>query len=201
MKSILKILKDDQVISLREAVKILGNDKAVYKLVETNTIMKLDPIGLGLFCLPSADEGTAQLAAVNKYYPDCIISGPTALSLYGMSLDYIDKIDVDIDNKKNLANEMLRVHRVISSKINNIEHRSFKEKGIEFKLKIYSPERVLHEAHKYYSGLDSFYRAIKVYKEKYLKTEIQGDQFNTILKINKKIGKELINLLQMSEAS
>jgi len=47
-----------------------------------------------------------------------------------MTLDYIDEIDVDISNKTNLANELLSVHRVVDTKINNVIERSFENKGI-----------------------------------------------------------------------
>lgn len=199
MKRILEILKKDHVISLKEGIEILGNDKAVYKLVEQGKLVQVYPKGLGYFSLPETEEGMAQFAIVKKYYPQCVVSGKTALSLYGLSLDYIKKIDVDIPRGTNLSNELLEVHRVVSSKINNVVERSFEDFGVPFPIKIYSPERCLFEAYTYYKGLDSFYYCLKEYKSNYLNNKKPGDQFDTILKINPKVGRELIDLLMMAD--
>jgi len=199
MEELLEKLKDQLVIGLEDALKILGNDKAVYRLVKKGSLRKVHPNGLGYFTLPEIEEGTAQFAIIKNYYPQCVISGKTALSLYGLSLDYISEIDVDISNKTNLANELLSVHRVVDSKINNIIERSFDNKGIPFQIRIYSPERVLFEAHKYYKGLDSYFYCMKQYKKLYLNTSEPGNQYDTILKFNKKIGREIIDLLMMGD--
>ena len=118
MGNIRNILQNDTVISLEDGVNLLGNDKAVYRLVEKGELKKVEPNGLGYFTLPTTEEGTAHFAIIKKYYPQCVISGKTALSLYGLGLDYISEIDVDISNETNLSNELLNVHRVVSSKIN-----------------------------------------------------------------------------------
>ena len=135
MDEVIKILKKDMILTLEEGINILGNDKAVYSLEEKGVIKKCHPKGLGLFTLPEVEEGTAHFAAIKKLYSQCVISGKTALSLYDLSLDYIDKIDVDIPNRTSLANELLEVHRVVDSKINNVIKRSFEEKGIPFEIK------------------------------------------------------------------
>lgn len=197
MSNLKKILKNDLVISLEEGIKILGNDKAVYRMAQEGELSHIHPKGLGYFSLPETEEGTAHFAIVKKYYPRCVVSGKTALSLYGLSLDYIKKIDVDISRDTNLANELLNVHRVVDSKINNVIERSFKERDLFFKIKIYSPERCLFEAYKYYKGLDSYFYALREYRSKYLDIKNPGEQFNTILKINKKVGREIIDLLMM----
>ncbi len=192
------ILKNDLVISLEEGVKLLGNDKAVYRLVDKGELRKVYPDGLGYFSLPELEEGTAHFAIVKKYYPQCVISGKTALSLYELSLDYINQIDVDISNKTNISNELLNVHRVVDSKINNVIERSFEDKGVPFSIKIYSPERCLFEAYKYYKGLDSYFYSIKEFRDKYLDLKNPGTQFDIILNINKKTGREIIDLLMMA---
>jgi len=197
MKELIEILKKDIVISLEDGIKILGNDKAMYRLVDNGELQKIHPKGLGFFSLPNIDEGMAHFAIVRKYYPQCVVSGKTALSLYGLGLDYINEIDVDISNKMNLSNKLLNVHRVVDSKINNIIERSFEDKGVPFLVRIYSPERVLFEAHKYYKGLDSYFYCIKQYKKMHLNLKSPGTQFDTILKINKKIGREIIDLLMV----
>lgn len=199
MNELIELLRADRVISLEDAVEILGNDKAVYRLAERGEIQKVEPGGLGYFTLPGIEDGTSHFAIVKKYYPQCVISGTTALSLYGLGLDYISKIDVDISNETNLSNSMLRVHRVVPSKINNVIQLSFPDRGIPFEIKIYSPERTLFEAYKYYKGLDSYYYCMNEYVDKYLNLSKPAEQFETILKINKKVGKEILSLLHMRD--
>jgi hypothetical protein len=197
MSDLKHILDKDLVISLEDGIKLLGNDKAVYRLVEKGVLNKVHPNGLGYFSHPDVEEGTAQFAIVKKYYSQCVVSGKTALSLYDLSLDYISSIDVDISNKTSLANELLNVHRVVDKKINNVVECRFETKGIMFPIKIYSVERCLFEAYKYYKGLDSYFYCMKEFKKKYLNVDNPGDQFDTILKIDKKIGREIIDLLMM----
>lgn len=197
MEVIEKILKNDLVISLREGIKILGNDKAIYRLVDKGDLQKVHPGGLGFFSLPNVSNTTAQFAIVRKHYSQCVISGRTALSLYDLGQDYIDKIDVDIPNSMNLLNELLNVHRIVSSKITNVVNRKFENKGVVLPVNIYSPERVLFEGYKYFKGLDSYFYCLKQYKSLYLNLESPGDQFNSILKINKRIGREIVDLLIM----
>jgi hypothetical protein len=197
MDNLKNIIQSDLVISLEDGVSHLGNDKAIYRLVEKGELKKVKPNGLGYFTLPEVEEGTAHFAIIKKYYPQCVISGKTALSLYGLGQEYIKEIDVDISNETNIVNELLNVHRVVSSKINNVIEKEFEDQGIPFKIKIYSPERCLFEAYKYYKGLDSYFYCLKQYKEKYLNHTTPGEQFDTILKINKKVGREIIDLLMM----
>lgn len=197
MSKISNFLKNNYVISLAELVELVGHKTGVYRLVEKGVISKVYPDGLGYFCLPETEEGIVHFAIVKKYYPQCVISGTTALSLYNLGLEYIDKIDVDIPKNKNLKNKLLNVHRVVESKIVEVAEKDFPDKGIPFKIRIYSPERVLFEAYKYCKGLDSFYYALKQYKKLYLNSESPGDQFHKILNFNKKAGQEILSLLEM----
>lgn len=197
MNEIIKILKKQTVISLSEASKILGNKMSVYRQVEKGKLSKVYPDGLGYFCLPETEEGTAQFAVITKYYPDCVVSGKTALSLYDLTQDYIDRIDVDIPKSTNIKNELMNVHRVVESKIQGVIERAFEKKDINFKIKIYSPERCLHEAFKIYKGTDSFNYVIMKYCEFYLDRNSPGDQFDEILKHNKKVGRELIDFINL----
>jgi hypothetical protein len=199
--NIQKVLRKEIVVNLKDATSLLGNSMAVYRLVEKGELSKVYPEGLGFFSLPETEEGLAHFAIVSKYYPQCVVSGKTALSLYDLSLDYIRKIDVDIPKTTNLVNELLEVHRVVKTKINNVVTKDFKQKGVPFKIQIYSAERALFEAHKYYSGTDAYFYALKKYRELYLNPKSPGKQYDIILKINKKIGKEMINLLMMSNSN
>ncbi len=99
----------------------------------------------------------------------------------------------------NISNELLNTHRIVKTKINNVILRDFKEKGINFDIQVYSPERVLHELYKYTKGTDAFFRGIKQYRKLYLNLDSPGEQYNTILGINKKIGQEIINYILMAE--
>ena len=137
MDNLKNIIQSDLVISLEDGVSHLGNDKAIYRLVEKGELKKVKPNGLGYFTLPEVEEGTAHFAIIKKYYPQCVISGKTALSLYGLGQEYIKEIDVDISNETNIVNELLNVHRVVSSKINNVIEKEFEDQGIPFKIKIY----------------------------------------------------------------
>ena len=150
INNLINTLKKDLVISAKEAALIVGDRQKVYRLAEKGEIAQVYPKGLGYFCLPETEEGEAHFAIISKYYPDCVISGHTALSLYGLADEYIGEIDVDIPKTTNLKNALLNVHRVSPNKLDGIIKRSFEEKGIPFKVKIYSPERVLLEAYKYY---------------------------------------------------
>ena len=151
----------------------------------------------GLFTLPGIEEGTAQFAALNKYFTKCVVSGVTALSLYELGQEYLDKIHVDIPNTTNLSNSLLEVHRVTAELISHVENRKFEEKGIPFKIKVYSPERTLFEAYKYYGvGTDAFIRVIKKYRNRYLNKKSPGKQYDIILSIDKKIGRELVNYFE-----
>ena len=64
MSEIEKILHTETVISLEDGINLLGNDKAVYRLVEKGVLKKVEPNGLGFFTLPATEEGTAQFAIV-----------------------------------------------------------------------------------------------------------------------------------------
>jgi len=201
MSELIKELKRNRVVSLKEAIELAGSKTTVYRFEERGEIVKIHPQGLGYFTLPEIEEGEAQFAVIAKYYPECVVSGKTAMSLYGLSLDYIREIDVDIPRETNLSNGLVKVHRVVAKKINNIIKRSFKERGVPFDIKIYSAERTLHEAYKYYKGLDAFYFAIKQYRKLYLNKKNQGELYNTILSIDKKVGQEILNYLAMDDVN
>jgi hypothetical protein len=141
----------------------------------------------------------AHYAIIARYYGHCVVSGPTALSLYGLADEYIDKIDVDIANTTNLKNALLNVHRVAPSKLEGITQQSFVTRGIPFKIKIYTPERSLHEAYKYYRLSDSFYRALKRYRRSYLNAKNPAKQYDEILHFDNKAGSIIINFLKMED--
>ena len=197
MKDLIATLEKEKVINLNEASKILGNHMAVYRLAKKGDILAVQPEGLGFFTLPDFEDGEIHFSILKKYYPKCVVSGRTALALHNLSLDYIDKIDVDIPNTTNLSNSLFEVHRVSEKKISHVIEKSFPSQGIPFEIKIYSPERSLFEAYKYFKGSEPYYKAIKEFYNQYLLKTAPGDQFDIILKIHKEIGKEIIEHLNL----
>lgn len=199
-KKLINILKKDFVISARDAELVLGKRSDVYKLEKQGIISKVYPNGLGFFSLPGLNEDNAHYAILSKYYKKCVVSGKTALLLYELGEDYIDTIDVDIPNTTNLETSIFNIHRVSPKMINCVVRKSFKDTGVPIEINIYSTERTLHEAYKYYGkGTDSFIRAIKRYRGKYLDKSSPGEQYDKILKINKKVGMAIVELLRMGD--
>lgn len=199
LKIIRKFLLKNRVINAKDAANILGHRMAIYRLEKKGIVEKISIDNLGLFTLPKIDEFEASFAAIKLYFPGCVISGRTALSLYELGLDYIDKIDVDIPNNTTLRNSLLEVHRVSYEKINHVIEKSFEEKGIPFKIKIYSPERVLFEGYKYYGKTDAFFRTIKRFRSKYLDVTFPAKQYQIIKSIDKKIGNEIVQFIIMDD--
>ena len=139
MESLNKIVKKNLVISAQEALSFLPNRTALQRLHQSQ---KINHLGGGFYSSSECDELTALLAVVSKYYPHCIISGATALTLYELSDYCIDLIDVDILNTTNLKNSLLNVHRVASKRITGVSIKEFN--GLE--IMIYNLERSLIEA-------------------------------------------------------
>lgn len=201
-RKLINILKKDFVVSAKDAELILGKRSDVYKLEKQGIINKVYPNGLGFFSLPGLSEDNAHYAILSKYYKKCVVSGKTALLLYELGEDYINTIDVDIPNTTNLETSIFNIHRVSPSMINSVVKKCFKENGVPVEIKIYSPERTLHEAYKYYGkGTDAFIRAIKRYRGKYLNKRNPGEQYDKILKINKKVGIAIVELLRMGDVN
>lgn len=197
---ITKILQKDFVINTKEAAEILGNRREVYRLADRGDLIYLeDGRNLGLFTLPSTTEEEASFAAISKYYPDCVVSGKTCLSLHGLSDDYIGPIDVDIPYPMNLKNRLLKAHRIQPEKINGVITRKFEDRNIKTPIKIYTPERALHEANKYYGRTDAFYRAIKRYENNFLNRKEPGEQYDQILSFGKTTGQQLIQFFALGD--
>jgi predicted transcriptional regulator of viral defense system len=201
-KVLISILKNDLVVSAKDAAQILGKRSDVYRLEEDGVITKVEPSGLGFFSLPDTDEDDAHYTILAKYYKKCVVSGKTALLLYGLGEDYINTIDVDIPNTTNLETSIFNIHRVAPKMFTSIIKKRFEENGVSREINIYTPERTLHEAYKYYGkGTDAFIRAIKRFRTLYLDQNRPGEQYDQILKINKKIGMVIVELLRMGDVS
>jgi hypothetical protein len=200
-KELLILLEKEKVLNVDEATRILGARHKVYQLVDGGEIVPVVHEGTGHYKLPTTDDGEAHFAIISKYYPKCVVSGPTALTLYGLADEYIDKIDVDISNKTNLKNKLFNIHRISPHKLNGIVCRSFEEQGVSLVIKTYGPERILHEAFKYYRFSDSFYKVLKRYREKYLNKKSPAQQYEDIISYNKKIGIIIVNFLKMDDVN
>jgi hypothetical protein len=159
LKNALSRIKKEKVLSLPELTKLFGNRMEVSRKAREGLIQSL---GSGYYASPDLDPFLATLNVVAKYYPNVVISGRTALHIYGLLQDYIEKIDVDIKREKSLKNKLLKVHRVPSKRLIGITKINYQ--GIM--LKIYDLERSLAEAYRLDPAGPDFYKALKRYIKK-----------------------------------
>jgi predicted transcriptional regulator of viral defense system len=200
VEKLINFLEKKLVINSKEAEKILGHKMAIIRLANRGVVEPVyDAKDLGFYTLPNTVPLESSFAILSRHYKDCVVSGPTCLSIYGLTDEYIQEIHVDIPNTNNLRNKLLKVHRVKKEKINNVVIRAFEDQSIITKIKIYSPERALHEAAKYYGKGENFLKAIRRYGKDYLNRKNPGEQYDAILKINKKVGMEIVNYLALGD--
>jgi len=199
MKELEQYLQEFKVIDLKDAGVILGNKMKVYHLVKINKLKQVHPKGIGLYTLPNIDDGEAQFSALSKYFPRCVVSGKTALSLYNLADEYIKEIHVDIPNTTNLKNDLFEVSRVHPNKIFDVEERTFE--GVPIKIKIYSPERCLYEAYKYGDRSELYLRALKRYRQNYLSIGKEANQYKKIKEIDEKLKSKVLRDLIMEDVS
>ena len=152
----IKILKREKVMKLSELEKLYGNRMEVSRKTKEGMIQTL---GSGFYATVELDPFLASLAVVAKYYPDVVISGKTALHIYGLNQDYIQKIDVDIEREKSLRNKLLQVHRVPKKRLIGMTQITYQN----IKINIYDIERSLAEAYLLDQAGANFYKALKRY--------------------------------------
>jgi predicted transcriptional regulator of viral defense system len=169
----------------------------VYYLVKTNKLKQVHPRGIGLYTLPEIDDGEAQFSALAKYFPKCVVSGKTALSLYGLADEYINKIHVDIPKTTNLKNDLFEVTRVHPDKIFEVIEKTFQ--GVPIKIKIYSPERCLYEAYKFGDRSEIYLRALKRYRQAFLRIGKEAFQYKKIELIDKKLKSKILRDIIMED--
>ncbi len=160
MRKVYQLLEEKKVLRAKELVKLGVNRMALSRMSEMGRIQKL---GGGIYAINEISYEQAGVIAVSKYYPHAIISNNTALNLYGLGLERIRRIDVDIENTRSIRNELIESHRVASkylAEIIEIEIHGFK-------VKIYSKLRCLYEAYKIYGEDEEFHRVIVRFVEKY----------------------------------
>jgi hypothetical protein len=192
-----KFLKNNLVISTKEATSLLSNQRQVFRLVERGEIQRIGPVGSGYYALPNMDEGDAVFAILTRYYPGCVVSGDTCLSLYHLGQAYIREINVDIPNTTSLKNPLFKVHRVHPRKIFDVELRKFE--SLPVKVRVYSPERALYEAYKYSDQSEIYFKALKRYRAHFLNKVRPGDQYDLISKIDKKLNSRILRDLMMED--
>jgi predicted transcriptional regulator of viral defense system len=155
-KKTLRLLKKEKVMKLSELTKLFGNRMEVSRKAKEGLIQHL---GSGFYATVEIDPFLASLAVVAKYYPEAIISNRTALYIYGLSQDYIQGIDIDIERNKSLRNKLLRVHRVPKSKLIGVTKMNY----LGVNIQIYELERALAEAYRIDPAGPYFYMALKRY--------------------------------------
>ena len=155
-KKALSRIKKEKVMELAELTKIFGNRMEVSRKAREGIIQSL---GSGYYASSELDPFLAALEVVAKYYPEVVISGRTALHIHGLSQDFIEQIDVDIEREKSLRNKLLKVHRVPPKRLIGIREKNYKGT----KIKIYDIERTLAEAYRLDPAGPDFYKALKRY--------------------------------------
>ena len=116
-------------------------------------------VGSGIYASTGLDPFVAAILATAKYYPEAIISGPTALQIHKLGQEYIDKVDVDISRGTSIRNKMLRVHRVPDRRLVGATELKFQGS----KIRIYDVERTLCEAYRLDPAGPLFLKALKRY--------------------------------------
>jgi predicted transcriptional regulator of viral defense system len=152
-------IRKEKVMDLSELIELYGNRMEVSRKAGEGILQAL---GNGFYAVPGLDPFLAALMIVAKYYPQLVISNRTALFIYGLAQDYIERLDVDIEREKSLRNKMLNVHRVDIKRLIGITKMS--HHGIV--IKIYDIERTLAEAYKLDPAGPDFYKALKRYIKK-----------------------------------
>ncbi len=174
-KTALSKIKKEKIFALSELVELFGNRMEVSRKAIEGIVQSL---GSGYYASPGLDPFIAALGIVAKYYPELVLSSRTALRIHGLSQDYIEKIDVDIERAKSLRNKLLQVHRVPSKRLVGIIKINYQG----MKIKIYDIERTLAEAYRLDPAGPDFYKALKRYMRKGNIKADQIAQYDKILK-------------------
>jgi predicted transcriptional regulator of viral defense system len=160
MYEIQQILEEKKVLRAKELLDLGVNRMALSRMSE---LMKIQKLGGGFYATIKIPFEEVGAMAVAKYYPHAVISNHTALRLYGLGLERITRIDIDIERTTNIQNEMVETHRVAKKFLTDIVEIDLHG----FKVKIYSKQRCLYEAFKVYGQDEELHRVIVRYIEKY----------------------------------
>lgn len=150
-------LQKHKVLTYSELVKVGVSGALLKSLSEKGLIIA---IGSGIYGAAELDPFVASILATAKYYPQCVISGLTALQIHGLAEEFIERVDVDIPRETSIRNRMLNVHRVPAKRIIGFSSVPF-HGG---KIKIYDIERTLCEAYRLDPKGPLFFKALKRYR-------------------------------------
>lgn len=154
-ENVLKKLRSCGVAKASE-LSVFSNRVQLRRYVEEGLIQS---IGYGFYADPSLDPFEACLLVVAKYYPKAVVSNRTALSVYKLTDERIDQIDVDIPNTTSIKNSLLRVHRISKGLMLGVVRLNVRGQ----KIRIYSRERALCDIYKADPDGPVFYKALKRY--------------------------------------
>ena len=187
--SLEKLLKRLHVQKVAKAAELMAitNRSQLRRYVEEGAIQS---IGYGYYAHPSIDPVDACLLVVAKYYPLAVVSSITALSVYRLTDERIDLIDVDIPNDSTVKNSFLRVHRVAKGLMVGIVRHDICGK----KIRIYSKERALCGIYKERPDGAIFLKALKRY--------VKGGQIDSqvIATLDKKLKTNVLKALMQELA-
>jgi hypothetical protein len=155
IEKVLKKLKSSGVVKASE-LSVFTNRVQLRRYVDDGLIQS---IGYGFYADPSLDPFEACLLVVAKYYPKAVVSNRTALSVYKLTDERIDQIDVDIPNTTSIRNSLLRVHRISKGLMVGVVRLDIRGHTI----RIYSRERALCDIYNADPDGPIFYKAIKRY--------------------------------------
>ena len=186
LEKVLKRLEAQKVAKAGELMAIT-NRSQLRRYVEEGAIQS---VGYGFYTHPSIDPADAYLLVVAKYYPQAVISSTTALSVYGLTDERIDQIDIDVPNATNVKNSFLRVHRVAKGlMVGAVRHEICGKK-----IRIYSRERALCGVYKEQPDGAIFLKALKRY--------VKGGQIDSqvVATLDKKLKTNVLNALMQELA-
>ncbi len=186
-EGLLRFIKKNQVATSKELEKYVPARTILGRLVDEGQIQSL---GAGVYGTIALDPFIASVIAAARYYPKAIVSNLTAMVIQGLSDERIDRIDVDIERNASIRNKLLKVHRVVASRLAGVEKLKFHGSTI----RIYDRERSLCEAYLIDEGGPLFFKALKRYLKK------QKPDFGSILKYDNALKTQVLRHVQQELA-
>lgn len=164
----MKSLKDKlrkangKVFSTEDLALILGHRVNIRKALDLDLVQKITRGFYGV----NASIGSEHFAIIQKYYPEAVVCGNSALFYQDLS-DY-DPGPVDLaiprEGSKLSNSDYLTFHRISSTKTSfGIEKKNIQS----FKLRIYTPERCLFEVAKHGPNSEEFKKCVVRYFKTY----------------------------------
>ncbi len=151
-----RVVESRGIISSKELQKLLGSRTAIQRFAKTDDIRSL---GNGYYAWAKNDTFTGVVHVASRYYPDTVISGASALFIYRLSEHPPDSVQVDIDNRKSLKNQLFSVKRVDPKRLIGIRRLRYNGRFI----RVYDEERCLCEAYSLHKGTARFTRVLERY--------------------------------------